>query len=65
MKAAIYPDRVIITHHPLVKKSEISALLAPYFLQQTNLATELLRAVQDVEVIDSVSGELVPMFVEG
>ena len=63
-KAAVYSDRAIITHPP-VKKSEISAFLAPYFPQQTNPATELLRAVQDVEVIDSVSGELVPMFVEG
>jgi hypothetical protein len=63
-KAAIYSDRAIITHLP-VKKSEISAFLAPYFQQQTNPAVELLRAVKDVEVIDSVSGELVPMFVEG
>jgi len=63
-KAAISSDWTIIAHAP-VKKSEISAFLAPYFLQQTNPATELLRIVQDVEVTDSVSGELVPMFVEG
>jgi hypothetical protein len=43
-KAAIYLDRAIITHPP-VKKSEISGFLAPYFQQQMNPATELLRAV--------------------
>ena len=63
-KTAIYSDRMAIAH-PAVKKSELSAFLVPYFLEQTNPAMELLRVVQDVEVTDSVSGELVPMFAEG
>lgn len=63
-KAAVYPERALITH-PTVRKSEISAFLTRYLPQQTDSATELLRAIQNVEVIDLVSGELVPMFVEG
>jgi hypothetical protein len=63
-KAAIYPDRAGLTH-PWVKKSDIQTFLAPYLLQPPNPALELLRNIEDVEVVDSASGELVPMFVEG
>lgn len=63
-KAPVYSVRAAISH-PQVKKSDISVFLAPCFQQQMNPATELLQSVQDMEVVDSVSGELVPMFVEG
>jgi hypothetical protein len=63
-KNLLYSDRTRISH-PTVKKSEISAFLIPHLAQQANPAMDLLRNVQDAKVIDSVSGQLVPMFQEG
>ena len=63
-KGVTYSDRENLAYLR-VKKSDILAFLAPYLLQPSNPALELLRTIEDVEVIDIVSGELVPMFVEG
>ena len=62
-KVAIYPDREDLAHPP-VKKSELAGFLAPFIGHQTNAATDLLKGVQDLQVL-AVTGEWVPMFVEG
>lgn len=63
-KAAISEDRARIAH-PSVRKSDVAGFLAPYIEQQINPATELLKAMQDVKVMHHLTGDLVPLFVEG
>lgn len=63
-KSLMYSDGTNISHPP-VKKSQISTFLTPHFAPQANPASDLLRNVRDVKVMDPVSGLLVPMFEEG